>query len=143
MTTVYLPLPLRPINLSQEPYSFIRLGEDFRNQSYQPDQVFDLTNNYILSNTYFQVEVIGFYRNMLLVKPTEIHKLTFLLELPELLTPVYITLSSSNLYCNRHCFDLIPPHQFLQRPPLTQLPTAQSLANFPATAPAKHPAIDK
>ncbi len=71
MTTVYLPLPLRPINLSQEPYSFIRLGEDFRNQSYQPGQVFDLTNNYILRNTYFQVEVIGFYRNMLLVKPTE------------------------------------------------------------------------
>lgn len=71
MTTVYLPLPLRPINLSQEPYSFIRLGEDFRNQSYQPGQVFDLTKNYILSNTYFQVEVIGFYRNMLLVKPTE------------------------------------------------------------------------
>lgn len=71
MTTVYLPLPLRPRNLSQEPYSSIRLGEDFRNQSYQPGQVFDLTNNYILSNTYFQVEVIGFYRNMLLVKPTE------------------------------------------------------------------------
>lgn len=69
MTTVYFPLPLTPKDSNQEPCALLQLGEDFQNQNYRVNQVFQLNNNYVEPGTFFDVEVIGFYQNRLLLKP--------------------------------------------------------------------------
>lgn len=69
MTTVFFPLPLKPKDSNQEPCTLLQLGEDFQNQNYRVNQVFQLNNNYVGPGTFFDVEVIGLYQNMLLVKP--------------------------------------------------------------------------